>query len=299
MDNVSFDLYKLFYKVANVGSISKSAESLYISQPAVTQGIHKLEEQLGGTLFYRVPKGVILTEEGKKLYNYIKDSIETMENADKKFSQYINLEEGTIRVSCGNTFGMSLLYKAVLEFSKMFPKINIEISSGNTSESINSLSKGKFDMVIFKMINYDFPNNIEVIDGKEDELCLFASKEYLKEHDVKKYEDLKKCNLILSGKNSNTAKMLNDFFKENNIDIFARYTITSSEARKYFALNNMGIAIGQRSLIENELKDGSLIKLDLKPSLPKIKASIAILKGNISSFATLKLVDFIKDQFEE
>lgn len=86
MNNVSFDLYNLFYVVANVGNISKAAESLYISQPAVTQSIRKLEEQLGGTLFYRVPRGVVLTEEGKKLYNYIKGSIEVMENAEKKFS---------------------------------------------------------------------------------------------------------------------------------------------------------------------------------------------------------------------
>lgn len=299
MDNVSFDLYKLFYKVAKIGNISKAAEALYISQPAVTQSIHKLEEQLGGTLFYRVPKGVILTEEGKKLYNYIKDSIETMENADKKFSQYINLEEGTIRVSCGNVFGNSFLYKAILEFSNMFPKINIEVSSNLTSDAIDSLSRGKLDIVIFIMTDCNLPSNIEIIDGIEDKLCFYASKEYLREHKVNSYKDLKNCNVIFAGRNSNTSRELNDFLKQNNIDIFARYIASSSEARKYFALNNMGVAIGQESLIEKELKDGSLVKLDLKPSLPKIKAGIAILKRNISSFATLKLIDFIKDQFEE
>ena len=56
MNNVNFDLYKLFYTVANFGNISKAAESLYISQPAVTQSIHKLEEELGGTLFYTIGK---------------------------------------------------------------------------------------------------------------------------------------------------------------------------------------------------------------------------------------------------
>lgn len=299
MDNISFDLYKLFYTVASIGNISKAAESLYISQPAVTQGIHKLEEQLSGTLFYRVPKGVILTEEGKKLYDYIKESIETMENAERKFSQYINLEEGTIRIGCGNTLGMSILYKAILEFSKMFPKINIEISSDLTSESIDYLSKGKLDMVIFKMTDYDFPSNIEIIEGKEDELCLFASKKYLKEHNIKKYEDLKKCTMILTNKNSSTGKNVNQFFRDNNIDLSANYIVSSSDARKYFALNDMGVTIGHKSLIEKELEDGSLVKLNLKPSLPRVKIGVAILKDNISSFATLKLLDFIKDEIGE
>lgn len=299
MNNISLDLYKLFYTVANFGNISKAAESLYISQPAVTQSIHKLEAELGGTLFYRVPKGVVLTEEGKKLYSYIKNSIEIMENAEKKFSQYVNLEEGTIRVSCGNTFGNSFLYKSILEFSSMFPNINIEISSHVTREAIDSLSKGKLDIVVFKMTKFDIPSNIEIIEGKEDELCLYASKKYLEEHKIYSYADLKKCNIILTGKSSNTASEINDFFKQNDINISARYTASSSEARKYFALNDMGIAIGQESLIEKELKEGSLIKLDLKPNLPKLKAGIAILKDNISSFATLKLVDFIKDEFYE
>lgn len=299
MNNISLDLYKLFYTVANFGNISKAAESLYISQPAVTQSIHKLEAELGGTLFYRVPKGVVLTEEGKKLYSYIKNSIEIMENAEKKFSQYVNLEEGTIRVSCGNTFGNSFLYKSILEFSSMFPNINIEVSSYITRNAIDLLSKGKLDIVIFKMTNFDIPNNVEIIEGKEDKLCLYASKEYLKEHTVASYDDLKDCNIIFTGKNSNTAREVNEFFKQNDINVSVRYTASSSEARKYFALNNMGIAVGQESLIEKELREGSLVKLNLKPSLPKLKAGIAILKGNISSFATLKLVDFIKDEFDE
>ena len=62
--NINLELYRLFYDVALTGNISKTAEKLFISQPAVTQSIQKLEEQLGGKLFYRVPKGVMLTEEG-------------------------------------------------------------------------------------------------------------------------------------------------------------------------------------------------------------------------------------------
>ena len=298
MNNISFDLYHLFYTVANTGNISKAAEALYISQPAVTQSIHKSEEQLGGTLFYRVPKGVVLTEEGKKLYHYIKESIETMENAEKKFTQFINLEEGTIRIRCGNTFGISLLYNSILEFSKAFPKIKLEISSGLTSESIQSLSKGNYDMVIFKMANIELPNNVEVIKGKEEELCLYASKEYLKAHPIKTYEDLKNCNLILTKKNSNTGKVFDEFLKKNEIELSPSYTISSSEARKYLAINNMGVSIGQKSLIQKELENGILQIISLTPSLPRIQAGIAILKGNIYSFATLKLIDFIQDEIE-
>lgn len=96
--NIDLEFYKVFCTIAETGSFSKAAEKLYISQPAITQTIKKLEEQLGGKLFYRNNNGVVLTEEGKNIYEYIKDSIETISNASLKFKQYMNLEEGFIRI---------------------------------------------------------------------------------------------------------------------------------------------------------------------------------------------------------
>ena len=96
--NIDIEFYKVFCVVADNGSFSKAAEKLYISQPAITQTIKKLEEQLGGKLFYRNNNGVSLTEEGKHLYEYIKDSMEIIENATSKFNQYKNLDEGIVRI---------------------------------------------------------------------------------------------------------------------------------------------------------------------------------------------------------
>ena len=69
--NVNFELYRIFYTVANYGNITKASEELLISQPAISKAIKNLEEQLGGQLFIRTKRGVILTEEGKEFYNYI------------------------------------------------------------------------------------------------------------------------------------------------------------------------------------------------------------------------------------
>lgn len=96
--NIDIEFYKVFCMVAESGSFSKAAEKLYISQPAITQTIKKLEEQLGGKLFYRNNNGVVLTEEGKHLYEYVKDSMEVIENASSKFEQYKNLDEGIVRI---------------------------------------------------------------------------------------------------------------------------------------------------------------------------------------------------------
>ena len=82
--NINFELYKVFYEVANEKSISKGAEKLMISQPAVTQSIKTLEGEVGGELFIRTPKGVILTNEGEILYNYIKEGMSYFINGSNK-----------------------------------------------------------------------------------------------------------------------------------------------------------------------------------------------------------------------
>ena len=87
--NIDFELYRIFYTVANHKNITKASEELNISQPAISKSIKNLEEQLGGSLFVRTKRGVILTEEGKEFYNYIKQAIEYISNAENKFTQLI------------------------------------------------------------------------------------------------------------------------------------------------------------------------------------------------------------------
>jgi len=94
--NIDFELYRIFYVVATVGNITKAAQELMISQPAVSKAIKHLEEQLGGVLFTRTKRGVILTEEGLEFYKHIKLAMEHIVNAENKFSNLMNLETGTI-----------------------------------------------------------------------------------------------------------------------------------------------------------------------------------------------------------
>ena len=76
--NIDFELYRIFYVVANNSNITRASKELNISQPAISKSIKNLEEQLGGQLFVRTKRGVVLTEEGKEFYKYIKQAMEYM-----------------------------------------------------------------------------------------------------------------------------------------------------------------------------------------------------------------------------
>ena len=78
--NQNLSSYWIFYTVANAGNISKAAKELYISQPAISKSIQKLEDNLGCKLFSRSSRGVILTDEGQLLYGHVKGAFEAREN---------------------------------------------------------------------------------------------------------------------------------------------------------------------------------------------------------------------------
>mgnify|MGYP001633181924 FL=1 len=87
--NINLEYYKIFYEVAKEQNITKASENLNISQPAISKTIKLLEEKLGGTLFVRTKKGVILTEEGKEFYSYITKAMEYINSAENKFSDLL------------------------------------------------------------------------------------------------------------------------------------------------------------------------------------------------------------------
>lgn len=96
--NFDLNLYKVFYTVAQTKSISKAAELLYVSQPAVSYNIKALEEALGGKLLYRNPKGVELTPEAEKLYDSVKSCYQSLLVGEKLFTEDTNLTHGEIHI---------------------------------------------------------------------------------------------------------------------------------------------------------------------------------------------------------
>jgi DNA-binding transcriptional LysR family regulator len=96
--NFDLNLYKVFVTVAGTKSISKAAELLYVSQPAVSYSIKTLEEALGGKLFFRTPKGVELTPEAEKLYDSVKTSYRSLAIGEKLFMEDKNLSTGDLYV---------------------------------------------------------------------------------------------------------------------------------------------------------------------------------------------------------
>lgn len=294
--NVDIELYRIFCEVVKYGSISKAAESVYISQSAVTQSIKKLEEQLGGKLFFRNKKGVELTEEGKVLYEYIKDSIDIIDSAKNIFSQYINLESGKIRIGGGNTWVYPLLKEPIQKFMKQYPNIQISATIGKTDDLIKDLANGKIDIVTVTLPFSNQKNsNIEYIQLEKTSYCFFASKQYLKNNPLNNFKDIEQRIVIFPQENTIKRKILEDCCKSEKIKLKPFYEIANADMMKSMVLDDIGIGFANTDTI-SEIKNKIEIIKEMK--FDTYIDGIAILKKNMCNRATIELVNEIERYYK-
>ncbi|MBR1884044.1 MAG: LysR family transcriptional regulator [Clostridia bacterium] len=160
--DINFEEYKIFYYVAINGSISKAAEALYISQPAITKSIKKLENKLGIILFNRTPKGSSLTENGKVLFEFVKNGVESFSNAEHRLTSLKNLDEGIIRIGASTTVTKYFLLPFIEKFHKLHPNIQISITNHLTKDLISMLKKGSLDVLVLNL-PMKLDNNLKVV----------------------------------------------------------------------------------------------------------------------------------------
>ena len=294
--NTDFELYRVFCEVVKYNNISKAANNMYISQSAVTQSIQKLEKILGGKVFYRSRTGVELTEEGKNLYEYIKDSIETMDNAENIFSKYISLEKGKIRIGGGNSLVSSLLIEPLSSFIKKYPNIKISINNGVTDNLMNKLSNGGLDMVVLNL-PYSKKNysNVEIIPVRKSKYCIFASKDFVKDNKIKSIEDLKDSKLILPKLESTKRKIFNDYCEKKNIEVNTNYEVSSQSVMKKLVINNVGAGFINMNNINDILDRIDIIE---EIDIDNVAEGFAVLKKNMCNKATIEFIKEIKEYYK-
>lgn len=144
--NQNLNYYKIFYETARCGNISKAAENLYISQPAVSKSISKLEQSLSHTLFIRSKRGVKLTEEGQTLYEHIAKAFDTIDQAEKKLIQISELGIGQLRIGASTSLCKHILLPYLQGFIDANPHVKVSIDCNPTYETLKQLKEDKIDI---------------------------------------------------------------------------------------------------------------------------------------------------------
>lgn len=276
-DNTNLNLYKLFYDVAKCGSISKAAQKNYISQPAISKSIKKLEEELGVQLFYRKLKGVELTDRGQELLYFVEKSFNNLVIAKRHMLENENLERGKLSIGMPSNVGSFFLFDKIIDFHKKYPKIEITIITGSTSNLINLLDTHKVDFVIdTSPINVRIDEGIKVRKLIEVQYCFIIKKEttLLNVDNIKSLSDLIEHPLILPIPGTANRNDLDDVLKNNNIEIQNVINIHTSEMIISAVKKDLGIGYVIKNLVENDIDSEGIKILDLKEKLPTVEINL-------------------------
>lgn len=288
--NVDLELYRVFYVVAKNKHMTKASEDLHISQPAISQSIKKLEDQLGGTLFLRSNRGMELTEEGKMFYEYVKGALELINSAENEFTAFKDLSKGEIKIGCSTTLTKLILMDSLKRFHIDYPNINIHITNDLTSNLINDLKLGKLDFVIFNESNIKETNlNLEKI--KELNQGFIYNPEFY-EDNITDFKDLNDYPLILQKEESNSRKLLDYIAMQKNVKLIPKMEVVSQELITEFVHIGLGIGFSIIDIAKRNYKNLKELKINKK--IPNIEIYLATNKFVSLTFASKIFIKYLK-----
>lgn len=287
--------YRIFYTVANTGNISKAAKELYISQPAISKSIQKLEEGLGCRLFSRSSRGVVLTEEGRLLYDHVRAAFETLTLGEEKLKRSIELGVGHLKIGVSSTLCKYLLLPYLKEFIRRNPHISISITCQSTNETLRLLEDNKIDIGLIgqrdnlKNIHFDYLEEIEDV--------FVATRDYirnLRARGIQKDRILSSATLMLLDQNNMTRQYIDNYLRENQITIKDSIDISNMDLLIEFARIGVGIACVIKNFVKNDLAEGALIEIPLAIPIPKRAVGFAYRNGTKPSKSLTEFIHFYK-----
>lgn len=262
--NQNLSSYRIFYAVANAGNISKAAKELYISQPAISKSIQKLEESIGVRLFDRSSRGVTLTQEGELLYSHVKSAFEMLSMGEDKLRRSIELGVGHLTIGVSSTLCKYILLPYLKDFIKKYPHINISISCHSTNQTLALLEDGKLDIgLIGKPEN---SKNIDFYCLREIEDIFVATGDYLhnlKLRGVEAEQLLQNSTLMLLDKENMTRQYIDDYFQDNHIMIQDIIEVSNMDLVIEMSKISLGVGCVIRDFVTEELETGILKEIPL------------------------------------
>ena len=291
--DVNLELYRIFYHVVKAGSISRASQELFISQPAVSQAIKKLEARLGGQLFVRAPKGITLTPEGEVLFKYIEQGYNMIMLAESKFMEAINLDIGSIRIGANDMTLKYFLLPYLEEFHKLYPKVKIMVTNRPSPETVEFLKKGTIDFGVVSLPLSD-DDSLEVFEAMEIRDCFVANERFghLAGREVS-INELVKYPIIMLEKNTSTRRYIDEYLSQHAVKLTPEFELATSDLIVEFACRGLGISCVVWNFAEEYIKTGKLFEINLKEKIPPRKFGIIKLRNVPLTAAAKKFVELI------
>ena len=262
-NEIDLNLIKIFCTVYENKSILSASKKLYISQPAITNSIKRLETFLEGKVFVRTPKGIIPTAEGEAFYASCKKSLNSIDKAVGKFKSLSQFNKGFLNIGSSSTIMRKLLIPFLKKFNNEYPNIVITVTDADSETLEQKTLSGELDVSIINApIETENAFNITKITSTTD--CFVANAGFLREF-VKK-DELKDFPLIVQKRPSSNREYFEQMCIKNNVVLEPSFEIGSFGLINDFVADGFGMAYTVFDFVSEDIQRGrlKLLKTDFE-----------------------------------
>lgn len=234
---------RAFCQTARLGSVSRAAEALYLSQPAVTLQLQALEREMGVRLLERSGRRLSLTREGQELYELARPLVEGLDGLDGAFRERIRgLDAGDLNVAAGSSTILYLLPKIVEAFRAAHPEVRLTLHNVTGAGGLDLLRSDGVDLAVGSML--DVPGDLSYAPVYRFEPMLITPRDHpLAKLERVTLQDLSPFGLILPPQRLTTYRMVDLVFQQNRVPYTVALEVGGWEVIKQYVAMGLGISI--------------------------------------------------------
>lgn len=293
--NQNLNYYKAFYTVAKYRNISKAADALYISQPAISKSLSRLEENLGCSLFHRTSRGVTLTPEGTILYERVREAFQAIASGEEELRHRTELGIGQLRIGVSTTLCKYILLPYLHAFIHLHPHIKITIDCQSTLHTMELLETGAIDIGLIGAPKQS--NSLVYTELQTIQDTFVTTRNYLDNLSIREPEQnnlFSTGTLMLLDEENITRQFIDDYFYRNQIKTNQILEVSTMDLLIEFARIGLGIACVIREFVEQDLKQGTLIELPLSAPIENRSIGLAYAKSHTPASTVLEFLNYMK-----
>lgn len=276
----SLNLYHIFYTVAQCGNISAAARKLYISQPAVSKSVSRLEESFSSPLLVRSSRGVTLTENGRLLYKQLETAFQAIRQGEEMISRNDLLGAGSLSMGVSATLCKYVLLPYLQDYIAENPYVKISLSCQSTHETITALENGALELGLVGESERLEGSRLNFLPIREIHDIFVCSPDYLSKLHTRPKEDfqqeiLTQGTFLLLNKDNVTRQYIDRHMLLQGISVEHKIEVSTMDLLIDFARIGLGIACVIGEFVRDELQKGSLMECSIREPIPPRRIGFA------------------------
>lgn len=284
---------RAFVATVKLGTLSRAAESLYLSQPSISLQLQALERELGVELLQRSRRRINLTDAGEALYELARPLVEGWENLDRDFQTRIKgLQAGRLTVAAGSSTIQYLLPELVRRYRESFPTVQLQLANVTGKDGLALLRADEADFAVGSML--DVPNDIAWAPVYHYDPMLITPRDHpLANKESVTLEDISPYGLILPPQRLSTYRLVDLVFQQRQVPYHVAIEVGGWEVIKEYVAMGLGISIVTGICITDADRSRLAVR-NMRQYFPQRSYGVVMRKGKFLSAEARAFIDLIR-----